>query len=343
MAAKLRTIDVSGEPDGSVFAELKRRVQENGLLEKNPPYYVSKLVQALVLIGLAASALLLSERLWLQVLAAVLLARGCTQAGFIAHDAGHRQIFKSGRGNDMLGLMLVNALLGISYGWWVEKHNRHHANPNHLDHDPDIDFPFLAFSPEQAAAKPAHLRALIRHQAVLFIPLLSLLPYSMRADSVQFLRHTPWRYRRTEVFLLLLHGPLYAVLLGCALGPWRGLLVGAVHQAFFGIFLGSVFAINHKGMPLVGKGVRLEYVYHQVIASRNLKRHPVTDWWFGPLVCQIEHHLFPTMPRNSLRKAEPIVKSFCAQRSIPYHETGAFDSYREVLAHLHSVGARVRA
>ncbi|HSK76376.1 MAG TPA: acyl-CoA desaturase, partial [Thermoanaerobaculia bacterium] len=290
MIAEPQAFQESSSPQGCIFAELKRRVGEAGLLGKNLAFYLYKLFQALALMALAVAALSHTDRLWLQILEAVFLALACTQLGFIAHDAGHRQIFRTGRKNDLLGLLLVNGLLGFSYGWWVEKHNRHHANPNQLDHDPDIHFPVLAFSPEQAAGKPAHLRIFVKHQAVLFFPLLSLLTYSLRVDSVKFLRGQAWRYRRTEVILLLAHAFLYAGFLAAALGPWRGLLVALVHQAFFGIFLGSVFAINHKGMPLIDPGVRLEYVYHQVITSRNLKRHPVTDWWFGPLACQIEHH-----------------------------------------------------
>ena len=342
MVAESQTIHKSSQPDSCVFAELKRRIQEAGLLEKNLFFYIGKLSQAMVLMALAVTALALTDRLWLQFLEAVFLAMACTQVGFIAHDTGHRQIFWNGRRNDLLGLLLVNGLLGFSYGWWVEKHNRHHANPNHLDHDPDIHFPVVAFSPEQLVGKPAYLRIFVKYQAIFFFPLLSLLAYSLRVDSVKFLCGKAWRYQRAEVFLLLVHVALYTGFLAVALGPFRGLLVAIVHQAFFGIFLGSAFAINHKGMPLVGPGVRLEYVYHQVVTSRNLKRHPVTDWWYGPLGCQIEHHLFPSMPRNNLRKAEEIVKTFCAEHSIPYHETGAFESYREVIGHLHIVSAPLR-
>jgi fatty acid desaturase len=342
LVAEPRTIHESSQPESRSFAELKSRVQKAGLLEKNLPFYIYKLSQALALVALAVAALALTDRLWLQILEAVFLALACTQVGFMAHDTGHRQIFRKGHRNDLLGLLLVNGLLGFSYSWWVEKHNRHHANPNHLDHDPDIHFPVLAFSPEQAAEKPAHLRIFVKYQAVLFFPLLSLLAYSLRVDSVKFLRGNTSRYPRAEVFLLLAHVALYAGFLAVVLGPYRGLLVALVHQAFFGIFLGSVFANNHKGMPLVGPGEQLEYVYHQVATSRNLKRHPVTDWWYGPLGSQIEHHLFPTMARNNLRKAEAIVKTFCRERSIPYHETGAFESYREVLGHLHTVSAPLR-
>jgi fatty acid desaturase len=67
-----------------------------------------------------------------------------------------------------------------------------------------------------------------------------------------------------------------------------------------------------------------------------------TDFWYGGLNFQIEHHLFPTMPRNNLKAAQPIVRQFCEEQGIPYHATGVFQAYREVFAHLHMVSRPLR-
>jgi fatty acid desaturase len=56
----------------------------------------------------------------------------------------------------------------------VAKHNRHHANPNHEDEDPDLEIPVLAFSAEQARGRTGLLRWTAAHQAALFFPLLTL-------------------------------------------------------------------------------------------------------------------------------------------------------------------------
>ena len=85
---------------------------------------------------------------------AVFLAVMFTQVGFLGHDAGHKQIFGSRRANYLVGLLHGNLGIGLSYGWWVDKHNRHHAHPNTEGADPDIDMRALAFTPDQAQARP---------------------------------------------------------------------------------------------------------------------------------------------------------------------------------------------
>ena len=74
-----------------------------------------------------------------------------------------------------LGLLCANGLIGLSYGWWVDKHNRHHAHPNRIGGDPDIAGAGIAFTPAQAQARRGGVgRWIARHQAGLFFPMLLL-------------------------------------------------------------------------------------------------------------------------------------------------------------------------
>ena len=109
---------------------------------------------------------------WWQIGVAVFLAIIFTQLGFLGHDAGHRQICGSRRASYILGILLGNLGIGLSYGWWVSKHNRHHANPNTEGEDPDIMMSGLAFTAGQAGASRGLARILFRCQAYLFFPLL---------------------------------------------------------------------------------------------------------------------------------------------------------------------------
>ena len=74
-----------------------------------------------------------------------------------------------------------------------------------------------------------------------------------------------------------------------------------------------------------------------MLTSRNVRGGPLVDVALGGLNYQIEHHLFPSMPRHNLRKARPVVKEFCAEHGIAYEETGLVDSYGQALRHLHGV------
>ena len=141
---------------------------------------------------------------------------------------------------------------------------------------------------------------------------------------------------------MVLHFALYLSLLFTALEPLQAVLFIAVHRGLYGVYMVSIFAPNHKAMPLLENDSEEDFLRRQVLTSRNVFSHPVTDFWYGGLNYQIEHHLFPRMPRNNLRLAQPIVKDFCRAHAIAYHETSVLQSYGEILQHLHEVGAPLR-
>ena len=116
-----------------------------------------------------------------------------------------------------------------------------------------------------------------------------------------------------------------------------------VRQAVFGLYMGSAFAPNHKGMPVVPRDVTLDFLRRQVLTSRNVRGGWFTDQLLGGLNYQVEHHLFPNMPRGNLRRAQAIVRQYCAERAIQYTETSLFGSYAMALRHLHALGAPLRA
>jgi fatty acid desaturase len=183
---------------------------------------------------------------------------------------------------------------------------------------------------------------LARRQAYLFFPMLLLEGLNLHVASVQAIRHGPVRRRGWEAALLAFHlvGYLVAVLL--VLSPAKALLFVAVHQGLFGVYMGCSFAPNHKGMPVLTAADELDFLRRQVLTSRNVRGSRAVDLLLGGLNYQIEHHLFPSMPRNNLRRAQPLVRAYCAGLGIGYEETGLVDSYRQALRHLHEVGAPLR-
>ena len=324
------------------YAELKRRIEAAGLMRKRPGYYSLMLVTNGAVFGTCLWVIGLVHGAWATVLAAAVLGLISGQLGFQLHDSGHRQMFPSRRLNTLIGLLTGNGMLGMSYGWWVDKHNRHHGNPNHQDLDPDIDVGVLAYSEEQALAKRGLARWVVRHQAGLFFPLLFGLGWTMHVASVRFLATTRERLRRVEIVTLCLHAIAFPALLVAMVGPWRALVVIVVQKCVAGFYMASVFAPNHKGMPQIETGQELDFLRSQVLTSRNVRSNPLTDLFYGSLNFQIEHHLFPTMPRCNIRRAHKIVRAYCAELGVPDHETSIYRSDREILSFLHEVGAPLR-
>lgn len=330
-------------PPGGEYRELRRRMQAARLLDPQPRSFGLRLLATAVLLASAIAFLVAFHALWGVVVGALLLGVVSVQVAFLSHDAGHRQGFVRRWQNALVGVILTDLLLGASFGWWVRKHNQHHAHPNHADMDPDIELPLIAFTPEQAVEKRGVSRLVAKHQVWFALPLLTLVAYGQRYGSVVYVVRERSAYRRWEVAALVLNAVLFIGLPLLLLGPWSALLLIVIQQATTGLYLGLVFAPNHKGMTIIDDDVPLDPLRAQVLTARNVRGFPLTDWCYGGLNYQIEHHLFPALSRNRLPAAQRIVVAFCRERNIPYHETTVLHSYREILESLRAAAAPLQA
>jgi fatty acid desaturase len=183
---------------------------------------------------------------------------------------------------------------------------------------------------------------MVKYQAFLFFPLLLLEGLDLHWSGIRAVWRGQVRLRVLEACLLIAHVGAYLTAVFLVLPPTTGIVFIAVHQGLWGLYMGCSFAPNHKGMPIAAKGHTWDFLRKQVLTSRNVRGGAWTDFLLGGLNYQIEHHLFPSMPRPSLRRAQPIVQGFCAERGIDYSQCGLLSSYGQVLRHLHAVGAPLR-
>ena len=324
------------------YLQLRRLVAEKGLLDRQYTYYVIKISGNLGALFLGIAVIVLFDQLWVQLLNAVFLAAVFAQFGFLGHDSGHRQIFRSARNNDY-AMLLAGLVTGMTPSWWQNKHNKHHRNTNQLDLDGDIEVSVFAFTEEQALKTPQHFRLFVKYQAFLFYPMLLLTSLSLLGGGLAYLvGREQVRYPVAETAAVLLGIGLYLAILFAFLPAWQAALFIVVHRALAGLHMGSVFAPNHKGMPVLEPGTKLDYMRQQILTARDVLPNPVIDFAYGGLNYQIEHHLFPNMPRNRLNETRKVVKAFCLDRGIPYHETGFWQSHREILGYMHEVSAPLR-
>ncbi|MFF1926447.1 fatty acid desaturase family protein, partial [Streptomyces sp. NPDC058221] len=201
----------------------------------------------------------------------------------------------------------------------------------------------LVWNQGQARAARGLPRLLGGRQAYLFFPLLALEGFSLHVAGVKALADRSLKQRGAEGALLIAHFALYLTALLLVLPPGKALAFLAVHQCLFGIYLGSIFAPNHKGMQMLSGDDLPDFLRRQVLTSRNVRGGWFTDIALGGLNYQIEHHLFPSMPTPQLRKAQPVVRRYCQELGLTYTETGLIGSYRQALGSLHRAGAPLRA
>ena len=170
------------------------------------------------------------------------------------------------------------------------------------------------------------------------------IPFYMYVESIYFLTYKKVKHKLLEIFLLISHLILFlSFLLISPISIGQAFIFFMISKGMFGLYIGSIFIVNHTGMPILEKSNEIDHFSSQVITSRNIKSHPLTDFMMGGLNAQIEHHLFPHMPRPNLKKARSIVKFFCDNNNITYHEIGLLQSVREVLTYLNSISNLSRA
>jgi fatty acid desaturase len=325
-------------PAGSDYARLSRQVRQAGLLDLRTGHYAWRITITVGLLLAGWAAFLLVGDSWWQLLVAAYLAVMFTQLGFLGHDAGHRQISGSRRVSYVLGILLGNLGIGLSYGWWVSKHNRHHANPNTEGADPDIMMRALAMTARQAATSRGLAQLVFRCQAYLFFPMLLGEAASLHVASIRAVAERAGRRRPAEAVLLGLHIAGYLAVVFVVLSPVKAIIFILVQQGLFGFYMGASFAPNHKGMPILQPEGEHDFLRRQVLTSRNVRGGWFTDLALGGLNYQIEHHLFPSMPRPSLRRSRALIREFCRQEGLPYCEASLLGSYARALGYLNAVG-----
>jgi len=316
------------------FRTLSKNIRAAGLLDRRLGYYwVRVALTVSAFLGAWAGVFLLGSS-WSVLAIAAILGLISTQLGFIGHDAGHRQIFKSAQANRVMGMAVGNGLIGLSYGWWVPKHNAHHAHPNQVELDPDIGLGVFGASDEEAGAKRGIAGFLEKWQAQLLFPLMLLRSTGLYVSGAQYVIRRRDRSALAEGALLVLHATLYLTAVFWALSPVKAIAFIAVNQAVFSLYLGCSFAPNHKGMPVIERDANMGFAAQQVITARNVSGGRWISFLLGGLNYQIEHHLFPTMPRPNLRKAQEMVRAFCLENRLTYCEENPITSYRQTVRHL---------
>ncbi|MEN2740417.1 acyl-CoA desaturase [Microbacterium sp. X-17] len=331
-------------PVARAYTDVSKVVKELGLLRRTPWFYgLTAAAIALGIGGCVAGFVLLGQS-WLQLLIAGALGILFTQAAFLAHEAAHRQILSSGPANDRLARILGAAVVGMSYSWWDAKHSRHHANPNRVGKDPDIEVDTVSFLDADAAEARGLRRLITRFQGWLFFPLLTLEGLNLHYLSVRHLVTTraEIRDRWLELSLLLARLAVIAVPVFFLLPTGMAFAFLGVQLAVFGVYMGASFAPNHKGMPIIAPDARIDFFTKQVRTSRNIRGGWWATWLMGGLNYQVEHHLFPSMARPHLSRAREVVRDMCRTLDVPYTETSLRKSYAIVIAYLNRVGLAAR-
>jgi fatty acid desaturase len=321
------------------YSGLLHTVRDAGLLRRRRGFYIVLFGVLMVALGGVVTGFVLLGHSWYQLILAGVLGLILTQIAFLAHEASHRQVFTSGKANDFVGRTLGNLFVGISYSWWMNKHSRHHGNPNVIGKDPDIARDTVSFTEEDAARARGLYALFTRRQGYLFFPILIFEGLNLHIHGFRTVfGRSKVEKRPMEIAMLVSRVGLYVGVIFLFLPPgMAGAFIG-VQLAVFGVYMGASFAPNHVGMPLLPHDAKVDFLRRQVLTSRNVSGGWFIRYFMGGLNYQVEHHLFPNMPRPALAQARAIAREYCASHDITYTETNLIEAYAIVVTYLNTVG-----
>ncbi|KAL2621873.1 hypothetical protein R1flu_002078 [Riccia fluitans] len=310
------------------YRELRTLLMRSQFFRSSKMYYVYKCLTNFAILAASLAVISWSKSYSAVLFSSFLLGLFWQQCGWLSHDFVHHQVTENRSFNTYFGgLFWGNFMQGFSVGWWKTKHNVHHAATNECDEkyqpiDPDIDtVPLLAWSKEiLATVDDQFFRSILSVQHLLFFPLLFLARFSWlhsswtHASEYEMPKYMRWAEKAT---LLGHYGTVIATAFYFLPIP-QALCWLIFSQLFSGALLSIVFVISHNGMDVYNDP--RDFVTAQLSSTRNIEGNFFNDWFTGGLNRQIEHHLFPSLPRHNLAKVALYVKALCSKHNLHYEE-----------------------
>lgn len=287
-----------------------------------PTFFLSYLGLLLLPFGIA----------WLSL--ALVASVGLLTMGYVGHDAGHFSLSRKRWVNNLWGQFGMTFLCGMSFGFWRSRHNAHHVHCQEIGGDPDMHFGVLfSVYPGSTNWHTPLGRFFLKIQKWAFWPLSALYWVTLRYDAIRDLFQRP-KETKVDRFLMPLHWIVLLIVPGLVFGWPAALLTYVSVSCFSSLMTASVFIPNHIGMRRLAPGHDVSYIEQQVTSSRNIANPQLLDFYYGGLNSQIEHHLFPRATHNRYREMRPIVRAFCHERGIAYHEVTLYRALASVGKHL---------
>ena len=354
------------------YRQLRERLWQEGMFDCDLDYQLGRDAIAAAIFALGLCAILCGASPAVRVgVGGIAVGVALQQVAFTAHDAGHRGVVhpKAGGNFNWWGWLHGTVLFGVSAEMWLCEHSAHHALTMEPCEDPQFNYlPLWLVSKKELArlserniAERTLARLLVPIQHFTMIPLSMIIGrFNLHAISIcwilKHLRHRP--------------RILVAELLGFALYfTWFGYVVSllpvvdtpppataaAVDDAdawslgtllaserFWFLMVSYVTAgilhiqltISHLALDAftAAEEEAEQFVYHQLKTTRNINTSWWDDWFHGGLQYQIEHHLFPQLPRHNLARVKPLVMELCQKNGIKYESVGFWAAISYCLA-----------
>ena len=302
------------------YRRLRSKLWAEGSFKVHPSYVITSLAKLASLAILAFVCVGIKNNTMVTLVGGIFLGLFEQQSLLMAHDLLHRSIFKKRNVSFWSGWFTGTVCGGVGAAWWRRDHFVHHALTNVLEVDPSAGAdPFVFIDSQQFLRKKRSSveHFLLKIQPYLYFPLclifarfnlhfVSVLASpSKGVDLCGVVLHFGWKW--------LLLSRLTTVRLACYVWCTAYLVCSILHlQLNVGHFTSHMCTKN--------SALRRGFFRHQIATTVNITCSPLEHWFHGGLEYQIEHHLFPMLPRFRLSEIAPLVQKISRNAVLTYRE-----------------------
>ncbi|KAI3498255.1 hypothetical protein L1887_34026 [Cichorium endivia] len=337
------------------YRKLASEFSKAGMFDKKGHGVIYSLIFVSLLLSATVYGVLYTSSFWVHMLSGALLGLAWMQIAYLGHDAGHYQMMSTRGWNKFAGIFIGNCITGISIAWWKWTHNAHHIACNSLDYDPDLQhLPMLAVSNKlftsltsvfygrQLTFNPL-ARFFVSYQHYTYYPIMAVARVNLYLQTLLLLfskRKVP--DKGFNIVGTLIFWTWFPLLVSCL--PNWGERVAFVLVSFCVTGIQHVqFTLNHFAADVyVGPPKGNDWFEKQTAGTIDISCSSWMDWFFGGLQFQLEHHLFPRLPRCHLRSIVPIVRELCKKHDLPYVSLSFYDANVTTLKTLRTAALEAR-
>eukprot|EP00761_Pharyngomonas_kirbyi_P011902 gb/GECH01011928.1/.p1 GENE.gb/GECH01011928.1/~~gb/GECH01011928.1/.p1 ORF type:complete len:488 (+),score=87.31 gb/GECH01011928.1/:1-1464(+) len=341
--------DSNRDPIESNWCKMREEVERKYSKPDWSYYYIKFGIVAVLFLASAASILytrsVVGGSLSVAALGGFFIFLARHQAALLGHDFGHNGVAKDHEQNGFLGAISTNLMNGVSISWWRWSHDVHHLNTNSADHDLDIThLPFFCLSKHMFNFPEFDMIAkmMVPYQHIMYIPIMFLVArLNLQAQSAKYILQQKLSLKLKTEIALILGYVAYSSIFLYMLPDWSHRIIFTAVAYFLSGILHVQITLSHWPLPM-HKGVTdKSFVESQIATSQNIITYWWNDWFYGGLNYQIEHHLFPRIPRNKLRTIrKEYVKPFCEKHNLPYQEVGFIEGIQNLWHALRQVSSQ---
>ena len=330
--------------------QLRQILLQRGLFETDMSYYYKLGLWYLFLFVVSLYLTLACKSFAAHIGGALFMAAFWQQFAFSGHDIGHNSISHKRNKDYYYAAVFGPALMGISIGWWKHSHNVHHVVCNSIENDPDIQhMPVFAVTPkifgkfwssyhDKWIVTDWFARFIVQYQHIMYYPVMALARFNLYVQSYVLLLFKPHDpsldYRYHEIASMLVFAIWYSALLS-TLPTWTEVITYTLISHGVSGILHVQICISHFAMDTYHGNAYNdesdEWFKMQLKTTMNVDCPRWMDWFHGGLQFQIEHHLYPRLPRHNLRECSELVKALCKKYNLHYHAPGFFQANVELL------------